>query len=446
MAIKRELLQFVSVDDLLGEQAPLLLIPDFQRPYTWTPQMVRQLFTDVADALRDRPSQPYVMGTIILLKRPDDLHFEVVDGQQRLLTLHLLRAVLRDDPLPHLEAGSTPIHRAYQELRGLVRGLHHSEDAVSDFSEFLDSHAQVLKIVTDDEDEAFQFFDSQNFRGKSLRPHDLLKAYHLREMAEATASEQRAVVEQWEQAEENDLDRLFGTYLARIHWWSHNQSARAFTVDDLDMFKGVGRSTRRLPAAEYHRAAKAVLPGLQEWATLTTDDTTLRDLKRAQHQLDAPLAAGRSFFDYAAFMLEECQRLERDLFEPTVSGRASAPDLTAFRDSARLRFCRELYVAAALYYTNKYSDEDLAKVRPLLFRWAYALRLAYERLGWRTTDNYALGRATNLGEINRVNLFSTMRDNLDPRRVPLGNTQAPETPSTKNAEDVQLADLLRKVV
>ena len=29
--------------------------------------------------------------------------------------------------------------------------------------------------------EAFQLFDSQNNRGKSLEPHDLLKAYHLRQ-------------------------------------------------------------------------------------------------------------------------------------------------------------------------------------------------------------------------------------------------------------------------
>ena len=108
--------------------------------------------------------------------------------------------------------------------------------------------------------------------------------------------------------EENDLDRLFGTYLARIHWWSRNQPAHAFTMADLDIFKGVGRATRGLPGAEYHRAAKAVLPGLQEWANPAADMETIRNLKRAQHQLDAPVAAGRPFFDYAAFMLAEWQR------------------------------------------------------------------------------------------------------------------------------------------
>lgn len=446
MAILKSLLGFVSVDGLLGPDAPALRIPDFQRPYSWTPRMAAQLFTDIAHALTHRPAHPYVMGTVILLRRDGDTHFEVVDGQQRLLTLHLLRSILRGQRLEHLESGSTPIHLAYQELRRQVAGLTHLDDGVSQFGSFLDAKAQVLRIVTDDEDEAFQFFDSQNFRGKALRPHDLLKAYHLREMADSSTSEQRAVVEQWERAEENDLDRLFGTYLARIHWWSRNQRAHAFTIADLDIFKGVGRATRGLPGAEYHRAAKAVLPGLQEWANPAADMETIRNLKRAQHQLDAPVAAGRPFFDYAAFMLAEWQRLDEELlFSPTVSGDASAPDLTDFRDGARFRFCRELYVAAALYYTNKYSEADLAQIRPRLFRWAYGLRLAYERLGWRSTDNYALGRGTPLAGIEDVNLFATIRDSLDPRNVPLENVRTPESPSTNNHEDERLLAILKEV-
>ncbi len=32
-------------------------------------------------------------------------------------------------------------------------------------------------------EEAFQFFDSQNARGKPLAPYDLLKAYHLRSLS-----------------------------------------------------------------------------------------------------------------------------------------------------------------------------------------------------------------------------------------------------------------------
>src|SRR5699024_2176425 len=297
------------------------------------------------------------------------------------------------EKLPHLATGNTPLHLVHQELSRRVADLERDDLRSARYRDFLDTRAQVLRIVTDDEDEAFQFFDSQNFRGKALRPHDLLKAFHLREMVATRTAEQRAVVEQWEPAEENDLDRLNGTYLARIHWWSRNLPAHAFTAEDLDLFKGVSRSTPHLPATEYHRAAKAVLPGVQEWAHPGADERTARDLRRARHQLDAPIAAGRSFFEFAAFMRAEMERFESLLFRRDTRIGDPDPDLDVFGSAERFRFNRELYVAAALYYTNKYSEEDLRRIRPYLFRWAYGLRLAYERLGWKSTDNYARGLA-----------------------------------------------------
>ena len=68
MAIKRELLQFQTVEDLLGPGRTPLRIPDFQRPYSWTPQHARQLVTDIAAAHKRQPDQPYIMGTMILLR------------------------------------------------------------------------------------------------------------------------------------------------------------------------------------------------------------------------------------------------------------------------------------------------------------------------------------------------------------------------------------------
>lgn len=220
--------------------------------------------------------------------------------------------------------------------------------------------------------------------------------------------------------------------------------AHALSADDLHLFKGVGRSTRRLPGAEYHRAAKAVLPGLQEWSVPDADPVTRRDLKRAQHQLDAPVAAGKSFFDYAAFMLEEYARLEEELFSDASTAGLTRADLRIFQDGARFRYCRELYLAAALYYTNKYSEVDMPQVRRHLFRWAYGLRLAYERLGWRTTDNYARGLSTNAEGLNKVNLFSNIRDSLDPREIELENMTAPQSSATDKPEDLRLLTLLKE--
>lgn len=187
-----------------------------------------------------------------------------------------------------------------------------------------------------------------------------------------------------------------------------------------------------------------MLPGLQEWSYPDADSVTRRDLKRAQHQLDAPVGAGKSFFDYAAFMLEEYERLDEELFSDANTAGLTTADRTVFHDGARFRYCRELYVAAVLYYTNKYSEADMPQVRRHLFRWAYSLRLAYERLGWRTTDNYARGISTNMDGLNKVNLFSAIRDSLDPREIELENMSAPRTARTDNPEDARLLTLLKE--
>ena len=61
--------------------------------------------------------------------------------------------------------------------------------------------------------EAFQFFDSQNARGKALYPHDLLKAYHLREMNNVDTTETEKVVKTWEDLDQKELSVLFNEYL-----------------------------------------------------------------------------------------------------------------------------------------------------------------------------------------------------------------------------------------
>lgn len=56
----------------------------------------------------------------------------------------------------------------------------------------------MVVFVLADLSEAFQFFDSQNARGRDLDPHDLLKAFHLREFASHEVELKAASVAHWE--------------------------------------------------------------------------------------------------------------------------------------------------------------------------------------------------------------------------------------------------------
>ncbi len=76
-------------------------IPNYQRPYAWTTEQTEQLLIDLIDALGDESTDinqipPYFLGNIVLIKSIDKSESEVIDGQQRLTTLTILFAVLRE--------------------------------------------------------------------------------------------------------------------------------------------------------------------------------------------------------------------------------------------------------------------------------------------------------------------------------------------------------------
>jgi uncharacterized protein with ParB-like and HNH nuclease domain len=71
-------------------------IPDYQRPYAWQVEQAAQLLEDLVEALDRGDDEPYFLGSVVLVKRRESSDAEVIDGQQRLTTLTILLAVLRD--------------------------------------------------------------------------------------------------------------------------------------------------------------------------------------------------------------------------------------------------------------------------------------------------------------------------------------------------------------
>ena len=71
-------------------------IPPYQRPYSWERENVQQLLDDVWEAYEARDNE-YFMGSLITIEKERDRLYDVVDGQQRLTTLNLVLARLRDN-------------------------------------------------------------------------------------------------------------------------------------------------------------------------------------------------------------------------------------------------------------------------------------------------------------------------------------------------------------
>ena len=87
-----------------------------------------------------------------------------------------------------------------------------SKDVSAQFLEAFEDILEVVVIQVDKVSEAFQLFDSQNNRGKALYPHDLLKAYHLREM-KAYPYEMEHAVTKWEAKDASGIRELFDLFL-----------------------------------------------------------------------------------------------------------------------------------------------------------------------------------------------------------------------------------------
>ncbi len=71
-------------------------IPNYQRPYAWKVEQASQLLVDLTDALDRGDDEPYFLGSVVLVQVEGAVRAEVIDGQQRLTTLTILLAILRD--------------------------------------------------------------------------------------------------------------------------------------------------------------------------------------------------------------------------------------------------------------------------------------------------------------------------------------------------------------
>jgi uncharacterized protein with ParB-like and HNH nuclease domain len=99
---------FMSPVSIQGSEKPVakifsddfvFTIPNYQRPYAWTTDEAGELIEDLLIAIEngEKPVNelnPYFLGSIVLIKG-DGPRSQIVDGQQRLVTLTILLSAIR---------------------------------------------------------------------------------------------------------------------------------------------------------------------------------------------------------------------------------------------------------------------------------------------------------------------------------------------------------------
>ena len=211
-----------------------LFIPDYQRIYCWKKENVIKLFNDITE----NSDGKYHLGGIILHKNEVKKGFDIVDGQQRLVTLTLLLGALGyKGCLPLIEerflSNEAKEYIAYNKklcqafaLKQLSSINPIQEDLCNRLLENL--MFSVVVITSQRFELAYTFFSNENSKGKALDDFNLLKAHHLRYID--SEPQQVHLATRWdrftssnEYGETPEVKHALGQYILRLRKWMQGE-------------------------------------------------------------------------------------------------------------------------------------------------------------------------------------------------------------------------------
>lgn len=375
----------ISINDLLKMNK--LQIPNYQRPYKWKIKNVNQLIDDI---LFHKDKQGYRLGTLVLHNDKENLN--IVDGQQRVITIFLLAYCLSNRNKLNIKIDFSKFSFDNKISQNNIKVNYSIIDKrIEEFDnfiiEFFLNKCELVKVIIDDVQEAFQFFDSQNARGKDLEPHDLLKAFHLREMSKSTEDDKIKVVEEWENLESKELTNLFANYLFKIRNWSKGNSAYYFTKNDIDIFKGVNIETQNYPFMKQLQINNYYVDKQNEAERVNNYHFDY------PFQIDQIVINGKRFFEMVIYynnLVKDINKLKetfkKDAYEYDI---LNTLDTYKGHNRSGDRYVRNMFNCALVYYIDKFAKIDLDRAIKKLFIWAYNLRFKLYSVKLVSVDNYA---------------------------------------------------------
>ncbi|GGH16837.1 DUF262 domain-containing protein [Mucilaginibacter phyllosphaerae] len=256
-------------------------IPEYQRPYVWSNDQISELLDDVMQACTSNPDSDYFLGSMVLQKKEKIeggtkyTEYDLLDGQQRLTTLFLITAVIRDltpptstarlqssreaifqianddDNIPEririvfdirsqvkdfinefvkdeggtkkktelLDKANNPYEdTSIRNMANAIVKIHEYfiENDVNAFYKYLRSNVLMIYVSAEQLEDAFRMFTIMNNRGVKLRNSDILKAENLGQITNATI--RMDLAKKWEETETyfgEDFD-AFLSYLRTI--------------------------------------------------------------------------------------------------------------------------------------------------------------------------------------------------------------------------------------
>ncbi|MGY0035149.1 DUF262 domain-containing protein [Pedobacter sp. NJ-S-72] len=255
-------------------------IPEYQRSYVWQTDNITELLEDIFYAAENNSESEYFLGSLVLQKRTivDSINgneitfneYDLLDGQQRMTTILLILAVIRDiaekeglvkscsnfiyqqedefEQIPerlrmvykirdkvetfiqkHIkEKGGTQLRKeleAEMEIKNLsisnmssgILSIHEyfgtkTQAEIEKFAKHLFNNVIVIYVSSEELEDAFRLFTILNSRGVPLTNADIIKSLNLGEVTEVDVK----MAEEWEELEgsmgNEDFNRLLSFF------------------------------------------------------------------------------------------------------------------------------------------------------------------------------------------------------------------------------------------
>ena len=263
------------------------IVPQYQRPYVWQEENIQELIDDLYYAFENKQNSEYFLGALVL-KRTTEKEFreyEILDGQQRLTTLCMMMAVIRD-LIKKPQYKYTLSQMIYQEENELLkvpsrnRIKYNTRDKVKDFVKdyiiangstrkrdlvnyhedtnisvsnmakaistmhtifenkenleafavFLLNNVLFIYVSTDNTEDAFRLFTILNDRGIPLSNADILKSINIGEIGEEDLDEYS---KHWEYLEEK-YHKGFDRFLSFVRTILLKNKPSSYLLDEYE--------------------------------------------------------------------------------------------------------------------------------------------------------------------------------------------------------------------
>ena len=212
-----------SIEQVFATGHDQYTVPLYQREYAWGRKEIERLLNDLFLAFRKGDNLNYYLGSFVVRRdKHSKNQFELVDGQQRLITLSILFALylndgnadkvlrfqLRDDADKYIDACygkqvlkseiNGPQTDAFSTATGLIRGFYPEtldekksisgkhRDTIEEvmamgapdasFKDYLLKHVILFRIELPESTDVNSYFEIMNNRGEQLKYHEIMKA------------------------------------------------------------------------------------------------------------------------------------------------------------------------------------------------------------------------------------------------------------------------------